>query len=69
MDIVEYLKSLKRRSKSDPIPGTYQDIADLCPVCNSRMILKHACCSNPNNTKECTNGNCMYKINIPNDPV
>lgn len=69
MNLSEILRGLKKASKRDEVPGTYEQLNELCPVCNSKMKLKKACCSNPNQTKECTNGNCGYKIVVDNSSV
>jgi hypothetical protein len=69
MNIAEYLKTLKSRSKRDPIPGTFKDIPDLCTACGGKMIFKAKCCSNPSDIKECVNGNCRLKISVTSDSV
>lgn len=69
MNLNEILKGLKRVSKRDDIPGTYELLNEVCPVCNNKMKFKKACCSNPNSIKECSNGECGYKIIINNSGV
>lgn len=69
MKLSEILKGLKKTSKKDDIPGTYELLDESCPACNSKMRLKKACCSNPDATKECTNGNCGYKVVVNNSSL
>lgn len=59
------LSKLNRRSKSDDIPGTVEQILDeVCPVCGRLMKKYKACCSNPLGHKGCS---CGYKISDPGD--
>lgn len=62
MDLKEYLKGLKRSSKSDDIPGTVEAYLDeLCPNCKKKMRIYKPCCGNPKGYKGCV---CGYKIQL-----
>ena len=58
--ITDYLKTLKRRSKKDDIPGTTEgEVAKECPVCGRKMRIYKSCCGSPNGY---TGGNaCNWK--------
>lgn len=59
MSIQDYIKGLKRSSKSDDIPGTVEAYLDeLCPACGNKMKLMRPCCSEKRFTKVCI---CGYK--------
>lgn len=62
MNAVDYMKQMKRRSKTDDIPGTVEAYLDeLCPIpgCGKKLKLMKPCCSSKFGTKECI---CGYKI-------
>jgi hypothetical protein len=57
MNIQEYLKGLKRSSKSDDIPGTVEAYLDEpCPVCGKNLKLMKACCTSKLKSKVCVCG-------------
>ncbi len=60
MDLTQYLKDLKRASKSDDIPGSVEAyLEELCPNCGKKLKLYKKCCGNPNGYVGC---NCGYKV-------
>lgn len=62
MDLKEYLKGLKRSSKSDDIPGTVEAYLDeLCPACGKKLKLMKPCCNSKFGAKACV---CGYKIQL-----
>ena len=62
MNMTEYLKGLRRSSKSDDIPGTVISYLDeICPVCKKKMKLYKPCCGSPKGHKGCV---CGYKIQL-----
>lgn len=66
MNIADLLKTLPVRSKKDDIPGTIAEYTqEECPVCGKFLKIKKPCCSNPNQTKECS---CGYKIILADHP-
>lgn len=66
MNLKEYLKGLKRRTKDDDIPGTLLRVLDeKCPLCERNLKLMKACCGSPYGLKECRA--CNYKINLTSD--
>lgn len=63
VNLNEYLKGLKRRSKIDPVPGTLEkELDEPCPLCGRNMIQLKPCCGSPYGLKQCAP--CGYKINI-----
>jgi rRNA maturation protein Nop10 len=55
MDLTEYLKGLKKVSKTDPIPGTLDRYLDeKCPECGGQIRLLKPCCLYKFGTKECS---------------
>lgn len=60
MDIKEYIKTLKRVSKEDDVPGTVEAYTDdPCPSCGKKLKIMKPCCSEKRRTKVC--GICGYK--------
>lgn len=60
--IIDYIKSLPKHSKEDPVPGTYLNILDdACPMCGRKLVLMKPCCTNPDSHLECY---CGYKANV-----
>ena len=62
MNISDYMKQMKRGSKSDDIPGTVQEyLEELCPVCGKKLKLMKPCCSNKFGSKDCV---CGWKASL-----
>jgi hypothetical protein len=62
MNIQEYLKGLKKSSKTDDIPGTVQEYLDeLCPACGKKLKLMKPCCSSKFGSKDCV---CGWKVQL-----
>ncbi len=61
MNITDYMKQMKKASKSDPIPGTVKAYLDEdCPTgCGRKLIQYNPCCGSPNGYKGCA---CGYKV-------
>ena len=57
--LAEYLNSLKRRSKSDIIPGTGELSGKRCPLCQREMYKMFKCCGQPHDMLVCNH--CDYK--------
>ena len=61
MDLVNYLKGLKRRAKSDDIPGTVEAYLEReCPACGKGLKHMKPCCGSPKGVIQCR-ANCGYK--------
>ena len=64
-DLAEYLGGLKRKSKSDPIPGTHDgDAGRPCPACGKKLLNYKKCCGHENGYIGCQDLSCGYKENI-----
>ena len=62
MNIPDYIRSLKRSSKKDEIPGLAgEEIEEQCPACKSNMKKYPPCCGMPLGYKGCK---CGYKISF-----
>jgi hypothetical protein len=62
MSLADYLKTLKRREKSEHIPGTVEAaLDDPCPACGKKMVQLKPCCGHPNGYKACSDASCGYK--------
>ncbi len=62
MSLSDYMKQMKRASKSDPIPGTVAAYLDEeCPACGKKLRQMKPCCNSKFGTKECS---CGYKIQL-----
>ena len=58
----DYLKSLTKRQKHDPIPGTIEGYLDQdCPLCGRTLAKMKPCCSNPNGHVACSDPLCGYR--------
>lgn len=61
-NLAEYLRSLNRRDKTEPIPGTVEAyLEDLCPACGKRLMKSKPCCGHPNGHVTCSDPTCGYK--------
>lgn len=61
MELDSYLKTLKKRSKADDIPGTVAEILkEKCPACDSPMKKYNPCCGSPLGYTKCIK--CGYKV-------
>jgi len=62
MNLIDYMKQMKRASKADDIPGTVAAYLDEpCPACGKNLKQMKPCCTNKFGAKECT---CGYKIQL-----
>jgi hypothetical protein len=57
MDLQAYLKTLRRGSKKDDLPGTVDVYLDeLCPECGHKQRIYKPCCGSPMGYKGCPCG-------------
>jgi len=67
MQVSDYMKQMKRGSKSDDIPGTVAEYLDeKCLACGKKLRLYKPCCGSPLGYKGCV---CGYKINLSDSGV
>ena len=59
MNLAEYVKGLKRRTKNDYMPGQGVMSDKPCPLCGLLMFRLHPCCGQPNPILNCNK--CSYK--------
>jgi hypothetical protein len=64
VDLVEYMKGLKRSKRTDDIPGTVEKILEeeICPSCKKSLRIYKPCCGSPKGYKGCAA--CGYKIQL-----
>jgi hypothetical protein len=61
VELNDYLRSLKKRSKADDIPGTVEEgQEEKCPACGGMMKKYKPCCGSPIGYLKCSK--CGYKI-------
>ena len=67
MNVTDYMKQMKRRSKADDIPGTVKEYLDTeCPACGKKLKRYKPCCGSKYGYDGCV---CEYKINLDADSV
>lgn len=60
--VSELLKSLKRSSKKDDIPGhVIMELDKVCPLCGKKMKRYRPCCGNPHGYDGC---GCGFKVTL-----
>jgi hypothetical protein len=67
MNVLDYMKQMKRGSKSDDIPGTVEVISmEPCPSCGKFLKKYKACCGAKYGYLGCS---CGYKVVLSGDSV